>query len=329
MKIRREKQSTRWALALAAAGIMACGAAGNAIASPAESTSPVIMINKAAETTPIKTNAIRGSISELDGSGGNIAVLTGKDGAFMVDAGIALSKDRLVTALRQLGVEKVKYLVNTHWHWDHTDGNPWVHDLGAIVVATPNTAKYVSQTTRVDDWNYTFPPLAEGGRPTEIITKDRTYQINGETVLVKPISPAHTDGDIVVYFKKADVLVLGDTFWNGIYPFIDNAHGGSIDGMIAAVNEALGLCTDHTIIIPGHGPVGDRAQLLAFRDMLVGVRKNVAALKQQGKSLDEVLAAKPSAEYDPKWGQFVINPAFFDRLVYQGLNRHSGDPSTH
>jgi glyoxylase-like metal-dependent hydrolase (beta-lactamase superfamily II) len=140
-------------------------------------------------------------------------------------------------------------------------------------------------------------------------------------VLVKPIAPAHTDGDIVVYFKQADVLVLGDTFWNGIYPFIDNAHGGSIDGAIAAANEALAMCTDHTIVVPGHGPIGNRAQLMAFRDMLVGVRSNVAALKHQGKSLDQVLAAKPSAQYDPQWGQFVIGPAFFDRLVFQGLDR--------
>ncbi|KLD65202.1 MBL fold metallo-hydrolase [Dyella japonica] len=315
------QHSIRRTLAVALAGIVACSASAHAMASPEDTTSPVIAINKAAETTPIKTNAIRGSISELDGSGGNIVVLTGKDGAFMVDAGIALSKDRLLPALHQLGVDKVKYLVNTHWHWDHTDGNPWVHELGATVISTPNTAKYVSQTTRVDDWNYTFPALAAGGRPTELLSKERTYQIDGETVLVKPIAPAHTDGDIVVYFKQADVLVLGDTFWNGIYPFIDNAHGGSIDGAIAAANEALAMCTDHTIVVPGHGPIGNRAQLMAFRDMLVGVRNNVAALKHQGKSLDQVLAAKPSAQYDPQWGQFVIGPAFFDRLVFQGLDR--------
>ncbi|MBB6187929.1 glyoxylase-like metal-dependent hydrolase (beta-lactamase superfamily II) [Rhodanobacter sp. MP7CTX1] len=146
---------------------------------------------------------------------------------------------------------------------------------------------------------------------------------------MKPIAPAHTDGDIIVYFKNADVLVHGDTFWNGIYPFIDNARGGSIDGAIAAANEALGMCTDRTVVVPGHGPTGDRAHLTAFRDMLVGVRKNVAALKKQGKSLDEVLAAKPSAEYDPTWGQFVIDPALFDRLVYQGLGRHSSGQSSH
>jgi len=295
-----------------------------AVASPAKATSPVIAINKAAETTPIKIQSIRGSISELDGSGGNIVVLVGNDGAFMVDAGISLSKERLQAALKQLGVEKVKYLVNTHWHWDHTDGNPWVHDLGATVIATANTARYVSQTTRVDDWDFTFPPLAAGGRPTEIVGKERTYHVDGETILVKPIAPAHTDGDIIVYFQKADVLVLGDTFWNGMYPFIDNAHGGSIDGAIAAANEALAMCTDHTIVVPGHGPIGDRAQLSVFRDMLVDVRKNVAALKQRGKTLDEVIAAKPSATFDSKWGQFVIDPALFDRLVYQGLDRRPG-----
>ena len=138
--------------------------------------------------------------------------------------------------------------------------------------------------------------------------------------MVKPFLPAHTDGDLSVYFKEADVLVLGDTFWNGLYPFIDNQHGGSIEGMIMAVNASVNLAGDDTIIVPGHGPVGDRAQLKEFRDMLIAIRDEVAKLKRlEHKSLAEAVAAKPTAAYDANWGQFVIDPAFFTRLVYDGL----------
>ena len=133
------------------------------------------------------------------------------------------------------------------------------------------------------------------------------------------MGPGHTDGDAFVYFPKADVLVMGDNFWNGIYPFIDNGVGGGIDGMISWVKASLARATDKTIIVPGHGPVGNKAQLAEFCDMLMTIRNNVAVLKNQGKSIDEIIAAKPTAAYDAKWGNFVIDPAFFTRLVYAGL----------
>ena len=130
---------------------------------------------------------------------------------------------------------------------------------------------------------------------------------------------AHTDGDLSVYFKNADVLATGDTFWNGVYPFIDYVEGGGIDGMIEAANANVAMTTDTTIIVPGHGPVADRKQLVAYRDMLVAIRKNVADLKAKGLTVDQVIAAKPTSEFDANWGQYVINPAFFTRLVYRGL----------
>jgi glyoxylase-like metal-dependent hydrolase (beta-lactamase superfamily II) len=126
-------------------------------------------------------------------------------------------------------------------------------------------------------------------------------------------------GDLWVYFKKADVLALGDTFWNGFYPYIDNEDGGSINGAISRANKAVARTTEHTIVIPGHGPVGTRAQLIEFRDMLVTVRNNVSAPKQQGKSLDEIVAAKPTAAFDVKWGNFVFNGDQFTKMVYAGL----------
>jgi glyoxylase-like metal-dependent hydrolase (beta-lactamase superfamily II) len=194
-----------------------------------------------------------------------------------------------------------------------------MHDLGATIVAQENTLKRLSTTTRVEDWNYTFKPAPIGARPTVLVKTDKTINFNGETVVIKGYGPGHTDTDVSVYFTKADVMSLGDIWWNGYYPFIDYATGGSIDAMIRLTNTYLNSVTDNTIIVPGHGPVGNRAQLIEFRDMLVAIRANVAHLKKQGQSLDDIIAAKPTAAYDAKWGGYVIDPAFFIRLVYVGV----------
>jgi len=285
----------------------------------AQAESPVTKINEAAANAEISVQSLRGNISVLMGSGGNITVLTGPEGKLLVDAGITVSRPRIEAALNGIGQAPLKYLINTHWHWDHTDGNEWVHSLGATIIAQENTLKRLSTTTRVEEWNYTFQPWPVGGRPTVTFKTDKTLKFDGETIVLKGFGPGHTDTDVTVYFTKADVMALGDIFWNGVYPFIDSDTRGSIDGMIRLVNASLEHVTDKTIIIPGHGPVGNRAQLIEFRDMLVAIRENVARLKQQGKSLDEVISAKPTAAYDAKWGGFVIDPVFFTRLVYASL----------
>jgi len=210
-------------------------------------------------------------------------------------------------------------LVNTHWHFDHADGNAWLQELGARITAHQNTLKYLSQVQRVEDWDYNFLPLPANGLPSDVFTSEKTLRHNNTTVVLKYYGPAHTDCDISVTFAEADVVHVGDTFWNGIYPFIDYSTGGSIDGMIAASEANLAATTDKTIIIPGHGkPVSNRAELRAFRDMLIGVRDNVGKLKAQGRSREETVAAKPTAPYDAVWGNFVIDPGFFTRLVYEG-----------
>ena len=285
----------------------------------AQATSPVDKINAEAAKADITVQRLRGNISVLMGSGGNITVLTGPDGKLLVDAGIAVSRPRIQAALDGISKDPLKYLINTHWHWDHTDGNEWVHNQGATIIAQENTLKHLSTTTRVKEWNHTFQPWPASARPTVVVKTDKTLKFDGENIVLKGFGPGHTDGDITAYFTKADVLALGDIFWNGIYPFIDSDTGGSIDGMIHLANASLERATDKTIIVPGHGPIGDRAQLVEFRDMLVAIRENVAQLKKQGKSLDEVIAAKPTAAYDAKWGGFVIDPAFFTRLVYAGV----------
>jgi glyoxylase-like metal-dependent hydrolase (beta-lactamase superfamily II) len=152
-----------------------------------------------------------------------------------------------------------------------------------------------------------------------VITADETLHLNGATLALKCYGPSHTDSDISVEFQEASAIDVADTLWNGVYPFIDYSTGGSIDGMIRAAEANVANTNDETIIVPGHGPIGNKSQLIEFRDMLVAIRQKVANLKKQGKSLEEAIAAKPTADYDAKWGAFVIDGAFFTRLVYAGV----------
>jgi glyoxylase-like metal-dependent hydrolase (beta-lactamase superfamily II) len=163
----------------------------------------------------IVTVPLRDNISVLMGSGANIVVLSGSEGKFLVDAGIKPSKDKLQAALDKIALSPIKYLVNTHWHWDHTDGNEWMHSAGATIIAHKNTLKHLSETTHVDDWNWTFAPVPAGARPTIIVENERNLNFAGEPIKLEHYGPGHTDGDLGVHFEKADVMALGDTFWNG------------------------------------------------------------------------------------------------------------------
>jgi glyoxylase-like metal-dependent hydrolase (beta-lactamase superfamily II) len=285
----------------------------------AEEESPVIRMRAAAATAKITTQKLRGNISALLGSGGNIAVLTGKDGKLLIDAGITASRPGITEAFNNLSSDPVRHLINTHWHFDHTDGNEWLHSIGAEITAHENTRKHLSETTRVEAWNFTFPPSPKGALPTKVFKKEQKLRINGENLVLKYYPPAHTDSDIAIEFSEADILHVGDTWWNGYFPFIDYNTGGSISGMIQAAENNVKRVSNKTIVIPGHGPVGNKAGLIEFRDMLVAVRDKVAALKKQGKALQEVIAAKPTAEFDAKWGGFVIDGKTFTQLVYAGV----------
>jgi glyoxylase-like metal-dependent hydrolase (beta-lactamase superfamily II) len=286
----------------------------------AEARGLVSLIKDSAASSPIVTHKLRNNISALEGSGGNIAVLTGSDGKVLIDAGIGVSRPQITKALAGLGADPITHLVNTHWHFDHADGNDWLHSAGARIIAQENTRKHLSGIQRVEDWDYNFLPSTQGAIPSQVFAKEHKLKLNGASIGLKYYGPAHTDCDISVTFAEANIIHVGDTFWNGIYPFIDYSTGGSIDGMIKASDANLEMATDDTIIIPGHGkPVSNKAELKEFRDMLVAIRDNVAKLKKQGKSRDEAVAAKPTAAFDAKWGQFVIDPGFFTRLVYEGV----------
>lgn len=285
----------------------------------AKARSIVDTIRDEAATAKIIVHKLRGSVSVLEGSGGNIAVLTGQVGKLLVDAGITASRPRIIEALDSLDAKPIKRLINTYWHFDHCDGNEWLHAAGATILAHENARKHLASTQRVEDWNFNFPPTPAVALPSELINADKTLHHNRATLLLKVYQPAHTDSDISVYFTEADILHTGDVWWNGIYPFIDYSTGGGIDGMIRAADAIIAMTTDRTIIVPGHGPIGNRAQLVEFRDMLVAIRGNVAGLKANGLSLDDIIKAKPTAAFDGKWGQFVIGPALFIRLVHEGV----------
>lgn len=286
----------------------------------AEARGIVSLIKDSAAVTPIVAHKLRNNISVLEGSGGNIAVLTGPDGKVLVDAGIGVSRTQVTRALAALGAEPITHLINTHWHFDHADGNDWLNSVGAKIIAHQNTRKHLLEIQRVEDWDYNFLPSPPGAIPSEVVATERTLKLNGASIDLKHHTPAHTDGDLAVRFGEANILHAGDTYWNGIYPFIDYSTGGRIDGMIAACEANLATTTDDTIIIPGHGaPVSNKAELKQFWDMLVATRDAVALLKKQGRTLDETAGAKPTAAYDAKWGQFIVDPRFFVKLVYQGV----------
>jgi glyoxylase-like metal-dependent hydrolase (beta-lactamase superfamily II) len=285
----------------------------------AEKESLVVRARKSAVTANVTVQALRGGVSALIGSGGNIAVFPGSDGKFIVDSGYVGSRDKISDALTSISHDPVAHLVNTHWHFDHTDGNEWMHTAGATITAHENTRKHLSATTRVEDWNFTFPPSPAGAIPSDVFNGEKMFRLNGETIALKHYGPSHTDGDISVYFTGADVLHTGDTWWNGHFPFIDYSTGGNINGMIKAAEANLAMATDRTIVVPGHGPVAGKKELTEYRDLLLMIRDRVAALKKAGKSLDEIVAAKVTAAYDAKWGGSFINGDFFTRLVYKGL----------
>jgi glyoxylase-like metal-dependent hydrolase (beta-lactamase superfamily II) len=281
----------------------------------------VVAARKSGETANITVQALRRNVSTLIGAGGNIAVLPGNDGKLIIDAGYLTARGKIAAALSSLSPDPIKHLINTHWHFDHTDGNEWMHSAGATITAHENTRKHLSTSTRVEDWNFTFSPWPAGAIPTEVFNADKTLQLNGATIALKHYGPAHTDGDISAYFTEADVFHTGDTWWNGHYPFIDYSTGGSLDGMIKAAEANLAMVTDKTVVVPGHGPVGGKSEMIEYRDLLTSIRDRVAALKGQGKSLNEIVAAKPTATYDAKWGTGFVNGEFFTKLVYKGVGK--------
>lgn len=281
--------------------------------------SPVDIIINEAKKSPIIVENLRNNVSLLQGSGGNIGVFSGPDGKLMIDAGIDVSESKIKISLGKISPTPLKYLVNTHWHFDHTSGNEWLNKEGAVLVSHINTKKNLSKEIRVKEWNHTFSPAPKRARPAQTFESIHTIEFNNVPVRLEYFGNAHTDGDISVHFGNADILFLGDLWWNGYYPFIDADTGGNIKGLIAAIDGNLKLASSSTIIIPGHGPRGNKSQLEAYRDMLEAVSEKVENIKKQGKTLAETIASTPTKEYNSEYGNFLITGDWFTKLVYQSL----------
>lgn len=265
---------------------------------------------------PIARTPLTDRLTLLSGPGGNVVVLHGPDGLHLVDNFVRPAWGNLKAALDAIG-GPVKVAIDTHWHFDHADNNARLRQAGAAIVAHQNTKTRLSQKHHI--LGMEIPAEVPEALPTETFADARTIQANGEDVRLQYVPPAHTDTDISILFAKANVLHLGDLFFNGTYPFIDVATGGNMHGMVAAADRALALVDAKTKIVPGHGPLADRAALQRYRTMLGDVRDRVSALKKAGKPVAEAQAAKPTAAHDAEWGNGFMKPDDFVAVVYAAL----------
>lgn len=269
----------------------------------------------------IQTIQVAPGVSMLVGQGGNIGVSAGEDGVFLVDDQYAPLTGKIKQAIRGLSDAPIRFVLNTHWHQDHTGGNENLGAAGALIVAHDNVRERMSVEQFLEAFDRRVPASPPGALPVVTFSQTVTFHLNGDEIQASHVARAHTDGDAIIHFRKANVVHMGDNYFAGMYPFIDVSSGGSIDGMIAAADRILGMIDEDTKVIPGHGPLSNRAELQAFRDMLVGVRDAVAAEVGKGKTQDEVVAAKPTARFDAAWGGGFLNPEAFTRIVYGDLSR--------
>ncbi|MGB9117504.1 MBL fold metallo-hydrolase [Bradyrhizobium sp.] len=267
----------------------------------------------------IKTTDLGDNMYMLEGQGGNITVAVAKDGIIMVDGQYAALHDKIKAAISTISNQPIKYLINTHFHGDHVGGNePFAKD-GATVVSEVNVKNRLAAGTTNGLTGVKTPPVSPAALPAKSYTGAFHIRLRGRVADLKHIENAHTDGDTYVWFKTANVLSTGDTFTNGRYPNIDFANGGNIKGMIAAADAYLRLTNAKTRIVPGHGPLADRAVLTEYRAMLVTARDRMAKLVKDGKSEDDVVAAKPFADLDAKWAPTELASKNFIRVVYHSL----------
>ena len=277
---------------------------------------------------PMETQKLADNVSMFDGPGGAVTVLNGPDGKFIVDTFVAPAWPKLKEAIDGLGSAPVKYVIDTHWHFDHTDNNAHLHAAGATVLAHENTKKRMSEPHdlpvlyRAADGalaSLHFDPSPAEALPQQTFATSYELQANGETLALQHVAPAHTDSDIYVHFQNANVISMGDLFFNGMYPYIDPGTGGTITGNIAACDKILSLADNSTKIVAGHGPLGNKADLTKFRDLLITSHDRVQKLKSSGKSALEAVAEKPFADLDPVWGQGIVNSDQWIQIVYLTL----------
>lgn len=270
----------------------------------------------------LKPEALGERLWLIANAGGNVAVLTGEEGPVIVDCGVPAMALPLLGEVRKLSANAGATLINTHWHYDHSGGNEAFGRAGARLVAHTNCRKRLSTDQLIEFFEHKQPALARPGLPATTVSSETTLHQNDEEIRLTAIAaPAHTDGDLLVYFAKANVLHMGDLFFHGFYPFIDYSSGGWIGGMVPAVEQALRLCDEKTKVIPGHGPVAGKKELKAYADFLATAHERLAKLQKEGRKLEEVVAALPLKDFDEKLGKGFLSPDKFVRCAYTGLLR--------
>jgi glyoxylase-like metal-dependent hydrolase (beta-lactamase superfamily II) len=271
----------------------------------------------AMEAVQIRVERVAPGVAVLFGRGGNIGLSYGSDGNLLIDDQYAPLTERILAAIREVDPDPIRFVINTHWHGDHTGGNENVGRTGAVIVAHENVRRRMSvgQMLRGDQ----VPPSPASALPVVTFTDDVTFHFNGDDIRVHHVEHAHTDGDALVYWANANVLHMGDTYFNGMLPFIDLESGGSVHGYIAAVEEGLSIANPQTVIIPGHGPVATRANLQAYRDMLVELSGQVLRELRADRSLDQVKALRLADRYG-RPTDFITPDAFIETL-YRDLDR--------
>lgn len=286
-------------------------------------------VAQAAEPTPVTTTDFGSGIYMLVGRGGNLGVLTGDDGTFVIDSQYADMAPALLSAVNEIaGSSEVRFLLNTHWHGDHTGGNAAMADAGATIVAHDGVRKRLTteNSRALGGETQIIPPAEEAAWPVMSYSDSMTLYLNGQTVHVIHLPDAHTDGDSAIYFEEANVLHTGDVMFKDRFPFVDVFSGGTFDGYIAGLEKMHEMTDDETRIIPGHGSEATRADLMSLRDVIAGAVAAVEAEMESGKSVDEIIAADPLAEWSEDWGSGFINAETFIRLIYADLtSKTAGD----
>lgn len=273
------------------------------------------------DNVAIEAQKLADNIYMLTGQGGNIGLIVGPDGAFIIDDQYAPLTEKIQKAIAEITDQPVRYVINTHWHSDHSGGNENFAHAGAVIVAHENVRKRMSTEQLIAAFSATVPASPEAAWPDITFSKDLTIHLNGEDILLMHFHHAHTDGDAIIYFANSNVVHTGDTFFNGMYPFIDISSGGSIDGMIKNANQVLFLIDEETKIIPGHGPLATKKDLIAYRDMLQTLRDGVKSALAKGMSLEEIQNAGITDPIDEKWGQGFLKSDRILNIVYSDLSR--------
>lgn len=263
----------------------------------------------------VKAQKLADTLWMLQGMGGNLGLSAGEDSVFLVDDQYAPMTAKIQAAVSQVTRKPVQFVLNTHWHGDHTGGNENFGKGGAVIVAHDNVRKRMGTEQFLEIFKEKVPPSPKAALPVVTFANGITFHLNGEEIRVTHVANAHTDGDAIVHFVGADVVHMGDVFFNGLYPFIDAGSGGSSAGVIAACDQVLAATSDKTRFIPGHGPLATRADLKAYRDMLAALRERFARAIAEGKSDDDIAKAGLTKDYDEKWGRGFLKPEAFAKVM--------------